>query len=325
MVSVLLTGATGQDGSYLAERLAQREWEIHAVVRSMDEAADEQPLLTGVHRVVADLSTPSEIAEAIASIRPDVIVNLAGISSVAESWAQPERVAIVNGVAVGAMLEAAWKVSSAGQQSVRFIQASSAELFGRTKDDPQTELTSICPSSPYGASKAFAHHLVGVYRARGLAASSAILYNHESPRRPLSFVTRKITHGVAAIAAGRATSLELGSLEARRDWGWAPDYVDALMRMIDAEGADDYIVATGETHSVEQFVEAAFLSVGIADWQSYVTFNPEWVRPVDAPSLRGDSTKIQRELGWTPTLRFEDIVSEMVKHDLTLEGLRSEP
>lgn len=322
MPSVLLTGATGQDGSYLAERLAEREWDIHAVVRAASGDDGEQPLLPGTHRVVADLSRPSEIADVIASIRPDVIVNLAGISSVAESWDHPERVAMVNGVAVGAMLEAAWQSSLTRTSSVRFVQASSAELFGRTRDDPQTELSSICPASPYGASKAFAHHLVGVYRARGLAASSAILYNHESPRRPLSFVTRKITHSVAAIAAGKQQTIELGSLEPRRDWGWAPDYVDALVRMIDAERADDYVVATGETHSVEQFVEAAFSAVGISDWHRHVTFNAEWVRPVDAPSLRGDNTKIRRELGWAPTMGFEQIVSAMVEHDVKLVGLR---
>lgn len=320
MPSVLLTGATGQDGSYLSERLAEREWEIHAVVRSLVGSDGEQPLLPGIHREVADLSRPSEIADVIASLNPDIIVNLAGISSVAESWAHPERVAMVNGVAVGAMLEAAWQISSGRESSVRFVQASSAELFGRTSEDPQTESTSICPASPYGASKAFAHHLVGVYRARGLSASSAILYNHESPRRPLSFVTRKITHGVAAIAAGQQQTIELGSLEARRDWGWAPDYVDAIVRMIDAESADDYIVATGETHTVEEFVEAAFSAVGIVDWRSHVTFNPEWVRPVDAPSLRGDNTKIRRSLGWSPTLEFEEIVSEMVLHDVKVVG-----
>lgn len=321
MTSVLLTGATGQDGSYLSERLTEREWQIFAVVRSASEAEDEQPLLPGIHRVVADLSKPSEIAEVVSRVQPDVIVNLAGISSVAESWAQPERVAMVNGVAVAAMLEAAWHVSEGRESPLRFVQASSAELFGRTSDDPQTELTRVCPSSPYGASKAFAHHLVGVYRARGLSASSAILYNHESPRRPLSFVTRKITHGVAAIAAGRATTIELGSLDVYRDWGWAPDYVDALVRMIDAEKPDDYVVATGTTHSVEEFVIAAFATVGIDDWHRYVTFNPEWVRPVDAPSLRGDNAKIRRELGWAPRLGFEDIVSEMVRHDMALAGL----
>lgn len=318
MPSVLLTGATGQDGSYLSERLAERDWEIHAVVRTLNRAASEQPLVPGARAVVADLSKPDDIVDVVTGLKPDVIVNLAGISSVAESWAHPERVAMVNGVTVGAMLEAAWQVSRERETAVRFIQASSAELFGRTGDDPQTELTGICPSSPYGASKAYAHHLVGVYRARGLPASSAILYNHESPRRPLSFVTRKITHGVAAIAAGRQTTLELGSLDARRDWGWAPDYVDALMKMIDAEHADDYIVATGETHSVEEFVEAAFSAAGIPDWQSYVTFNPEWVRPVDAPSLRGDNTKIRQTLHWEPTLSFTEIVSAMVKHDLEL-------
>lgn len=321
MASVLLTGATGQDGSYLCERLVERHWETHAIVRAW-ATEDEMAPGPDVTKWVADLSKPIEVADVITRVRPDVIVNLAGVSSVAESWARPELTAVVNGVAVGVMLEAAWQISRDRESPVRFVQASTGELFGRATDNPQTELTSIAPTSPYGASKAFAHHLVGVYRERGLLASSAILYNHESPRRPTSFVTRKITHGVAAIAAGMASTIELGRLDARRDWGWAPDYVDAIVRMIDAGDASDYIVATGTTHSVEDFVIAAFEAVGITDWQNYVTFNPEWLRPVDAPSLCGDSSKIRDELGWAPTLGFEEIVTAMVDHDLHLVGLR---
>jgi GDPmannose 4,6-dehydratase len=318
MVTVLVTGATGQDGSYLCERLVERDWDVHAVVREASGVEPEQPLLPGTVRVLADLAKPQEIADVITHVRPDVIVNLASISSVAQSWKQPELVAVVNGVAVGAMLEAAWQASEDRTSPIRFIQASSAEQFGKAVDDPQTEATKIKPVSPYGASKAFAHHLVGVYRSRGLSASAAILYNHESPRRPLSFVTRKITHGVAAIAHGRAKTLELGDLDIRRDWGWAPDYVDALVKMIDAEPADDYVVATGETHSIQEFVEIAFSCVGISDWRQHVTFNPEWVRPVDAPSLRGDSTKIRQKLGWAPTKNFDEVVLEMMEHDLAL-------
>lgn len=318
MVTVLVTGATGQDGSYLCERLLQRGWDVHAVVREASGVEPEQPLLPGTFQVLADLAKPREIAEVITRVRPDVIVNLASISSVAQSWKQPELVAVVNGVAVGTMLEAAWQTSKDRTSSIRFIQASSAELFGEAVDDPQTEESKINPVSPYGASKAFAHHLVGVYRSRGLPASAAILYNHESPRRPLSFVTRKITHGVAAIAQGKAKTIELGNLDIRRDWGWAPDYVDALVRMVDAEHADDYVVATGETHSIQEFVEVAFSCVGISDWRQHVTFNPEWVRPVDAPSLRGDSTKIRQKLGWAPTKTFNAVVAEMVEYDLAL-------
>jgi len=318
VVTVLVTGATGQDGFYLCERLLEREWEVHAVVREATNLEPEQPLLPGALQVLADLAKPQEIADVITRLRPDVIVNLASISSVAQSWQQPELVAVVNGVAVGAMLEAAWQASKDRTSSIRFIQASSAELFGKAVDDPQTEDTKIHPVSPYGASKAFAHHLVGVYRSRGLAASAAILYNHESPRRPLSFVTRKITHGVAAIAQGKAKTLELGNLDTRRDWGWAPDYVDALVKMLDAEHADDYIVATGETHSIQEFVEVAFSCVGISDWRRHVTFNPEWVRPVDASNLRGDSTKIRQKLGWAPTKNFDEVVSKMVEYDLAL-------
>jgi GDPmannose 4,6-dehydratase len=321
MVSVLITGAGGQDGSYLTDRLLDRGWMVHALVRGGSPEESEQPLTEAAHRVEADLADLRAVGEVIARLQPDVIVNLAGISSVAQSWEHPQRVAMVNGVAVGTMLEAAWQVSCARSTPVRFIQASSAELFGKTTDDPQTEQTKISPSSPYGASKAFAHHLVGVYRARGLAASAAILYNHESPRRPLSFVTRKITHGVAAIAEGRARTIELGNLDTRRDWGWAPDYVDAIVRMIDAEKHADYIVATGETHSVEEFVEEAFSYVGITDWRPYVTFNADWVRPVDAPNLRGDSAKIRQELGWEPTKGFSEVVAEMVRNDLELARL----
>lgn len=313
MPVALVTGASGQDGSYLVERLLEEGWDIAALVRDSDAE-----LPAGVAPQRGDLRDPERLAAIVAEVAPDTVFHLAGISSVALSWQQPVMTAEVTGVAVASLLEASLRLQDAAGRPVRFVQASSSEIFGAAEQIPQNESTPIRPISPYGAAKAYAHHLVGVYRGRGLHASTAILYNHESPRRPEAFVTRKITAGVAAIAAGRSTELSLGNLDVKRDWGWAPDYVDAIVRAARAETADDYVIATGVSHTVRDFVAAAFAGAGIEDGERYVTIDPRFARPVDAPEMRGDASHAAEALGWRPTVGFDEIVHRMVENDLRL-------
>jgi len=319
MPSALITGVTGQDGSYLAERLHADGWDVHALVRASRDP-QEQSVPEWVIPHVGDLLDAQSLTDAVAASAPDTIFNLAGITSVALSWNQPELTARATALAVATMLDAAWTLQESTGDPVRFVQATSAEMFGAADHAPQDETTAVRPINPYGAAKAYAHHLVGVYRTRGLAASSAILYNHESPRRPATFVTRKITVGVAMIARGLAPTLVLGNLDAERDWGWAPDYVDAMIRMAAAPNADDYVIATGQSHTVRDFVVAAFAAAGIADWEGYIEVDERYMRPSDAPLLRGDSGKVRSALGWQPTRDFVEIVAAMVEHDLSLLG-----
>ena len=236
----------------------------------------------------------------IADVLPDQVYNLAGISSVAQSWADPVLNAAVNGLAVAGLIQTVWRVAEGTGRPIRFVQASSAEIFGMPRASPQSESTPIAPVNPYGAAKAYAHHLVSVYRARGLHASSVVLYNHESPRRPEAFVTRKITAGAARIARGEADELVLGNLDPIRDWGWAPDYMDAMARAAEADAPDDYVVATGEGHTVRDFVATAFAAAGIEDWQLYVRTDPQFIRPVEGAVLVGDATRIARSSGLAP-------------------------
>jgi len=314
---VLVTGATGQDGSYLVDRLASERAEVHALVRPGDDAAAaliEQHPEIALH--TGDLADPARLAAVVAATEPDEIYHLAGISSVAQSWQQPVATGTVTGLATAALLQSAWELSQRAGRPVAFVQAASGEIFGNPAASPQDESTPIAPVNPYGAAKAYAHHLVGVYRGRGLHACSAILYNHESPRRPDTFVTRKITRTVAAIARGDADQLVLGNLDARRDWGWAPDYVDAMMCAARHDRAGDYVIATGRGHTVWDFVAAAFAAAGIGDWAGHVRTDPALYRPVDATELVGDSGKARRELGWAPTVEFDEIVARMVRADL---------
>lgn len=317
MTRAFITGVTGQDGSYLADRLADEGAEIHGLIRSWDDDArafaERHPQIT-LHE--GDLSDAVALGGLIADLAPEEIYNLAGISSVAQSWKIPVATGIITGVAVAGILDAALKLRERTGTDVRVFQASSAEIFGSPVDSPQTESTAIAPESPYGAAKAYAHTMVGIYRARGLHVSSCILYNHESPRRPEAFVTRKITAAAARIAAGKQDSLELGNLDVERDWGWAPDYVDAIMRATRFESGDDYIVATGESHSVQEFVEAAFHAVGIQDWQPLVSINPEFVRPSEINRMLGDASKARTVLGWTPSVTFTELVARMVESDV---------
>jgi GDPmannose 4,6-dehydratase len=306
----LITGIGGQDGSYLAERLVADGLEVHALVLEADghptHCPDEVVLHPGD---VADVEVTRRL---VLELTPREVYNLAAISSVAQSWDEPDRVAQVNGRAAVALMEAARQVGD-----VRFVQASSAEIFGDPADAPQTEATPVRPVNPYGAAKAFAHLAAGVFRQRDQHVSSLVLYNHESPRRPERFVTRRITSTVAAIARGEADELVLGNLDARRDWGWAPDYVDAMVRAARADAPDDYVVATGCAHAVRDFVAAAFGAAGITDWEPLVSQDPALLRPADATELVGDASRARERLGWAPTVGFEEVVRRMVAADLS--------
>jgi GDPmannose 4,6-dehydratase len=313
MTRALITGVTGQDGSYLAELLLSKGYEVHGVTRDTNEV-----VTTGVIAHELDLATDSAIAELIATVEPNEIYNLAALSSVYQSWQSPALTARLNGAVVAEMLAAVKVIHDRGKTDIRFVQASSAEIFGAPTESPQNEQTTVRPTSPYGAAKAYAHGLVGAYRTAGVAASSVILYNHESPRRPETFVTRKITAAAARISLGLQDTVELGNLDARRDWGWAPDYVDALVRTARHTEPDDFIIATGVSHSVREFVAAAFARAGVDDWQDRVRVSDTLLRSGDAPLQLGDASKARQLLDWSPTLNFDGIVSAMVDHDLAL-------
>lgn len=314
MTSVLITGITGQDGGYLAERLVAEGCTVHGLVHPGDPHV--QQLLARTPSVVlhdGDLTDDRSLERAVAAADPDEVYNLGGISSVALSWEQPVLTADVVALGTARLLEQALAHQRRSGRQVAFAQASSAEVFGNAEQAPQDEQTPLRPLSPYAVAKVFAHQLVGVYRAQGLHAASAILYNHESPRRPPTFVTRKITQTVARIAQGLESELVLGNLEARRDWGWAPDYVDALVRAARAATADDYVIATGEAHSVEEFALAAFARAGV---EPRIRVDPSLVRTGDPALLVGDASKARDVLGWEPTVGFTELVGRMVDADL---------
>ncbi|HEX8767549.1 MAG TPA: GDP-mannose 4,6-dehydratase [Jatrophihabitans sp.] len=316
--SAFITGITGQDGGYLAERLVAEGSSVHGLVHGSDDQVDvlRQRCPDAVLHD-GDLTDAGRVRALIADLQPDEVYNLGGISSVAFSWQQPVLTGQVSGLGAAAVLDACWRVQPQTGRPVRVVQASSAEIFGNPEQAPQDELTPLRPENPYGAAKAYAHQMVSIFRSRGLAASAVILYNHESPRRPETFVTRKITAAAARIAAGRQDSLSLGSLDVRRDWGWAPDYVDAMVRAVRHEHADDYVIATGESHSVADFVAAAFAAAGVSNWQSKVEVDRTFTRPLgDAAEQRGDASKARAVLGWHPTLDFAAVVAAMVEADL---------
>ena len=317
MTTALITGITGQDGGYLAERLLSEGCAVHGLVHDGDPGvADLVARCPSATLHTGDLTDDASLAVVVAASAPDEVYNLAGISSVAFSWERPVLTADVTALGAARLLEQVWQLQERSGKPVRFVQASSAEVFGDAEVAPQDETTPLNPNSPYGASKAFAHQLVGVYRGRGLHAVSAILYNHESPRRPPTFVTRKITRAAARIAQGLEKELVLGNLEARRDWGWAPDYVDAMVRAARHGEAHDYVIATGKAHSVRDFVAAAFARAGIADWEGCVRVDQAFVRPSDAALQLGNAARAKAELGWEPTVDFAELVGRMVDADL---------
>jgi GDPmannose 4,6-dehydratase len=306
----LVTGIGGQDGYYLARQLLADGVEVHGLARR------PVPDLPDVRVRLGDVTDAGAVRRLVLHLEPDQVFNLASVSSVARSWQEPELTHAVNGESVVHLLEACHELQERAGRSVRVVQASSAEIFGQPDTSPQDERTPLRPVNPYGEAKALAHEQVGWWRDRGLHASAAILYNHESPRRPTTFVTRRITSTVAAIARGEAHHLVLGNLDARRDWGWAPDHVDAMVRAARADRPGDYVVATGVSHSVRDFVAAAFTHVGITAWEGHVRTDPALARPADATELVGDPGRAERELGWRRTVGFEELVALMVDADL---------
>ena len=296
----LITGITGQDGSYLAELLLEKGYEVHGLVRraSSTNFWRIEHLLDRIHLHPADLLDQLSVIRVIAAVRPQELYNLAAMSFVPASWDQPLLTGEFNAQGVTRVLEAVRHVDP----TIRLYQASSSEMFGKVREIPQTELTPFYPRSPYGVSKVFAHYITVNYReSYDLFAVSGILFNHESPRRGLEFVTRKVTDGVARIKLGLADSLSIGNLEAQRDWGFAGDYVRAMWLMLQQERADDYVIATGESHSVRDLVEAAFEHVGV-DWQKHVRMDPRFLRPAEVDHLIGDPSRARQALGWTPSV-----------------------
>jgi GDPmannose 4,6-dehydratase len=316
----LILGISGQDGSYLAEFLLGRGYEVWGLVRQSpgSEFANLERIRGELQLLQGDLLDQMALIEALTSAQPHELYNLAATSFVPASWHQPVMTAQFTAVGATSMLEAIRVVDPA----IRLYQASSSEIFGATDEAPQNERSPLRPHTPYGAAKLYAHCMVGAYRARyGLHASSGIAYNHESPRRPPEFVTRKITRGAAAIKLGLAPGLELGDLTATRDWGHSRDFVEAMWLMLQQDAGDDYVVATGVSRTVRDLVETAFACVEL-DPDEYVSVDPALVRPAERVPLVGDASKARERLGWAPQTGFEDLIAEMVENDLRL--LRSE-
>jgi len=312
----LITGITGQDGSYLAEFLLERDYEVIGMVRRSSTVNFERisHIQDRIRFVPGDLLDEVSMIEILRAYRPDEVYNLAAQSFVQTSFGQPVLTGETTALGVTRLLDAVRLVDP----EIRFYQASSSEMFGKAREVPQTEATPFHPRSPYGVAKVYGHWITVNYReSYGLRASSGILFNHESPRRGLEFVTRKISHGVAQIHLGRQTELRLGNLDANRDWGFAGDYVDAMWRMLQQEVPEDFVICTGETHSVRAFCEIAFGHVGL-DWQDHVAVDPAFIRPAEVDLLVGDSSKAERVLGWSPTTTFEELVTMMVDADIAL-------
>lgn len=312
----LITGITGQDGSYLAELLLDKGYEVHGMVRRLS-SENHHRLESFRDRIsihTGDLLDQRSLGDVMRASEPDEIYNLAAMSFVGASWNQPTLTAEFTGLGVTRMLEAMREVCP----EARFYQASSSEMFGKVRETPQNELTPFYPRSPYGVAKVYAHFITVNYReSYGLYACSGILFNHESPRRSLEFVTRKITHTAAAIKLGLANQLVLGNRDARRDWGYAPDFVDAMWRMLQRDEPDDYVVGTGTHHSVGELVDIAFAHVGL-DPAEYVREDPAFMRPAEVDLLIADPSKAAAELGWEPTVDFEQLVKLMIDADLAL-------
>jgi GDPmannose 4,6-dehydratase len=310
----LITGITGQDGSYLAELLLEKGYEVHAIVRraSSTNFWRIEHLLNRLTLHPADLLDQLSLIKVIAEVRPTELYNLAAMSFVPASWDQPLLTGEYNAQGVTRVLEAIRQVDT----SIRMYQASSSEMYGKVREVPQTEMTPFYPRSPYGVSKVYGHYITVNYReSYDLFAVSGILFNHESPRRGLEFVTRKVTDGVARIKLGLTDTLSLGNLDAQRDWGFAGDYVRAMWLMLQQERADDYVIATGESHSVRELVEVAFGHAGL-EWERHVRLDPKFLRPAEVDHLIGDPSKARAALGWKPEVDFPGLVRMMVDADL---------
>ena len=325
MPRAFITGITGQDGQHLAEFLHAKGYEVFGMLKGQNtpralQIREEFPY---VELVPGDLADLTSLRTALEYVQPDEVYNLGAISFVAISFGQAEHTSNITGLGVLRMLEAIRMVGGTENNPIRFYQASSSEMFGKVREVPQTELTPFHPRSPYGCAKVFGHDITVNYReSYGIYACSGILFNHEGPRRGLEFVTRKISNTAARIKLGLEKELVMGNLDAKRDWGYAGDYVRAMWMMLQQDQPDDYVVATGETHSIEEFLTLAFEEVGLDDWRNYVRQDPRFFRPAEVDLLIGDPTKAREKLGWVPEVDFKSLVSMMVQNDLAIETAR---
>jgi len=321
MKKALITGITGMDGSHLADLLLEKGYEVYGMERraSTPNRTNTKHLEGKIKFVEGDLTDQMSIVRCLKIVEPDEIYNLAAQSFVYVSFLTPEQTSDVNGLGVLRMLEA---IREYGKPT-KFYQASTSEMFGKVQETPQNENTPFYPRSPYGVAKLYGHWITKNYReSYDMFACTGILFNHESERRGVEFVTRKITDGVARIHLGLQDKLILGNLDAKRDWGYSPDYVEAMWLMLQQDTPDDYVISTGETHSIKEFLDCAFKHIGITDWDKYVGQDPRYMRPAEVDVLLGDSSKAHTELGWKPKTSFEDLVGKMVKGDI--ERLKNE-
>jgi len=319
MKRALITGVNGMDGSHLADLLLEKGYEVYGMERrtSSPNRTNTSHLEGKITFVNGDLTDQNSLVRCLKESNPDEVYNLGAMSFVGESWNTPEQTGDVNGLGVLRMLEA---IREYGKE-VRFYQASTSEMFGRMVENPAKESTPFYPRSPYGVAKLYGHWITKNYReSYDMFACSGILFNHESERRGIEFVTRKITDGIARIHLGLQDKIMLGNLEAKRDWGYAPDYCEAMWLMLQQDTPDDYVISTGETHSIREFLDAAFKHIGIDDWSNYVGQDPRFMRPAEVDVLRGDSTKAQTNLNWKPKTSFEDLVGKMVSNDIKIIG-----
>ncbi len=326
MPRALITGITGQDGQHLAELLNSKGYDVFGLVKGQNN-----PRIAGVleqfpfvEPVSGDLADLSSLVKAIGVAQPDEVYNLGAVSYVAYSFTHAELTADISGLGVLRMLDAIRMVGGLDDNSIRFYQASTSEMFGEVRETPQTEMTPFHPRSPYGCAKVFGHYITMNYReSYDMFACSGILFNHEGPRRGLEFVTRKITNAVARIKLGLQDEIVLGNLDSKRDWGYAGDYVRAMWLMLQHDTPEDFVIATGETHSIHEFLDLAFAEVGIDDWQPYVRQDPKFLRPAEVDVLTGDVSKAKEVLGWEPEVSFAQLVKMMVENDLEVEAAKA--
>ena len=324
MPRALITGITGQDGLYLAELLLSKGYEVFGLIRGQNNPKFDlvRKTVPGVTLLTGDLTDVSSLVRVLGISRPDEIYNLGAISFVAYSWENASMTSDVTGKGVLNILEATRLYAGDDISKVRFYQASSSEMFGKVQQVPQKEETLLWPRSPYGVAKVFGHYMTIKYReSYGMHASSGILFNHESPRRGPEFVTRKVSQAVARIKLGLQNEIVLGNLDAKRDWGFAGDYVEAMWLMLQQPEADDYVISTGETHSIEELLAAAFAAAELDDWRNYVRQDPKFMRPAEVDLLIGDAAKAERVLGWKPRVSFQELVAMMVENDLMEQRL----
>jgi GDPmannose 4,6-dehydratase len=319
MPRALITGITGQDGLYLAELLLSKGYEVFGLVRGQNNPQHDlvRQTVPGVKLLTGDLTDVSSLVRVLGVAQPDEVYNLGAISFVAYSWENASLTTDVTGKGVLNMLEATRLYAGDDISRVRFYQASSSEMFGQVQQVPQTEETLLWPRSPYGVAKVFGHYMtINSREAYGMHASSGILFNHESPRRGPEFVTRKVSMAVARIKLGLQDEIVLGNLDAKRDWGFAGDYVEAMWLMLQQPEADDYVISTGETHSIEELLQAAFDAAGLDNWKQYVRQDPKFMRPAEVDLLIGDASKAQDKLGWKPKVSFNELITMMVENDI---------